>query len=105
MLIGHNAAPLPRSTACSSFRSARRRDVRRGYRSVREGSTMRTLIGFDHYTVAERGLTPEGAIAFACDHEFEGIQFLEPAQIDAELATERLAEFRGKVADAGLYLE
>ena len=44
---------------------------------------MRTRIGFDHYTIAHRGFTARQTLEFAQAHHFDGVQFLEPASIDA----------------------
>jgi sugar phosphate isomerase/epimerase len=66
---------------------------------------MTTPIGFDHYTVAHRGLTPEATLEFARDHGLEGVQFLDPAQVDADLAPDRLTAFRDRVRELGLFLE
>jgi sugar phosphate isomerase/epimerase len=66
---------------------------------------MKSLIGFDHYTVSHRGLTPEATLEFASLHGLEGVQFLEPSQIDEGLSPDRLAAFLQKVRDVGLYLE
>jgi sugar phosphate isomerase/epimerase len=66
---------------------------------------MKTVIGFDSYTVSHRGLAPEELLDFARDHRLDGIQFVEPSDIDGELVTGRLAEFHQKARDRGLYLE
>lgn len=66
---------------------------------------MTVRIGFDHYTIGHRGLTAEATLDFAKDHGFDGVQFLEPASIDAGLDPSRLAAFRGRADDLGLYLE
>jgi 3-oxoisoapionate decarboxylase len=66
---------------------------------------MKTLIGFDHYTVSHRGLTPEETLEFARTHGLDGVQFLEPSVIDAGLEPDRLAAFLQKVRAIGLYLE
>jgi sugar phosphate isomerase/epimerase len=64
-----------------------------------------TRIGFDRYTIEHRGLDARKLLEFAQAHSFDGVQFLEPAVIDAELDHHRLAEFR-RLADAmGLYIE
>ena len=62
-------------------------------------------IGFDHYTIAHRGLSPEETLDFAQEHGFDGVQFLEPASIDPALDASRLAAFRRGADRRGLYLE
>jgi sugar phosphate isomerase/epimerase len=66
---------------------------------------MSVRIGFDHYTIAHRGMAPEEALAFARDHGFAGVQFLEPAALDPALQPARLAAIRGAAEALGLYLE
>lgn len=66
---------------------------------------MKTPIGFDHYTVSHRGFSPEDTLDFARERGLEGVQFLEPAQIDVGLCPCRLAEFSRKAKAAELYLE
>ncbi len=66
---------------------------------------MSIRVGFDHYTIAHRGLTPEQILEFARTHGMDGVQFLEPAMIDAGLGAERLAAFRRRADSMGLYLE
>ncbi len=66
---------------------------------------MSIRIGFDHYTISHRGLTPEETLEFARTHGMEGVQFLEPAAIDAGLDPERLSGFRRRADAMGLYLE
>jgi 3-oxoisoapionate decarboxylase len=65
--------------------------------------TMR--VGFDHYTIEHRGLSPEATLEFALAHGFDGVQFLEPASIHRRLDPARLAAFRGRADSMGLYLE
>jgi 3-oxoisoapionate decarboxylase len=62
-------------------------------------------VGFDHYTTAHRGLTPDATLEFARTHGLDGVQFLEPAAIDSGLDSERLVAFRRKADAMGLYLE
>ncbi len=62
-------------------------------------------LGFDHYTIAHRGLTPEQALWFAREHGLEGVQFLEPASLDADLDPGRLAAVRRQAEALGLFLE
>jgi 3-oxoisoapionate decarboxylase len=66
---------------------------------------MTVRIGFDQYTIGHRELEPEATLAFAQEHGFDGVQFLEPASIDARLDPARLAAFRQEAAARGLYLE
>jgi len=66
---------------------------------------MTARIGFDHYTIADRGLSPVETLEFARDHGLEGVQFLEPSSIDPELDLHRLSEFRRLAGGMGLYLE
>jgi sugar phosphate isomerase/epimerase len=66
---------------------------------------MTTRIGFDHYSISHRGLTPEETLRFASDHGMDGVQFLEPSVIDADLDSDKLASFRRRAAELGLYLE
>jgi sugar phosphate isomerase/epimerase len=72
---------------------------------VGERPVLGTRIGFDRYTIEHRGLGPGELLEFAQAHSFDGVQFLEPAVIDAELDPERLAGFRGRADAMGLYLE
>jgi sugar phosphate isomerase/epimerase len=62
-------------------------------------------VGFDHYTIGHRALGPEATLELALAHQLEGVQFLEPAAIDAELDQARLAAFAAKAEALGLYLE
>ncbi len=64
-----------------------------------------TLIGFDQYTIADRKLTALETLGFARAHDFDGVQFLEPATIDPELDTGRLREFHEQALSMGLYVE
>jgi sugar phosphate isomerase/epimerase len=66
---------------------------------------MMTRVGFDHYTIAHRGLTPEQTLTFAADRGLDGVQFLEPTAIDAGLDRGRLESFGKLAAAQGLYLE
>jgi sugar phosphate isomerase/epimerase len=66
---------------------------------------MSVRIGFDNYTIAHRGLSPEATLEFAEAHGFDGVQFLEPESIDRTLRAERLAAFRSRAEAMGLYLE
>jgi sugar phosphate isomerase/epimerase len=66
---------------------------------------MAVRIGFDHYTISHRELTPEQTLAFAREHGFDGVQFLEPAALDPSLAPERLAAVRRAAEAHGLYIE
>src|SRR6184192_4299169 len=66
---------------------------------------MRARIGFDHYTIAHLGFTAEATLEFARAHRFDGVQFLEPASIDAALEPARLDAFRRRAEVMGLYLE
>src|SRR5437868_3085955 len=70
-----------------------------------EHAAMTVQIGFDHYTIAHRALTPEATLAFAQEHGFDGVQFLEPASLDRALDPARLAAIRGEAEARGLYLE
>jgi sugar phosphate isomerase/epimerase len=66
---------------------------------------MRQRIGFDHYTLSHRGLTPGETLEFARAHDFDGVQFLEPASIDPRLDPGVLSAFRSRAEALGLYLE
>ncbi len=66
---------------------------------------MSIRVGFDHYTIAHRGMTPEQTLEFATTHGLDGVQFLEPTDIDAGLDPARLAAFRRRADGLGLYLE
>ena len=66
---------------------------------------MKTRIGLDHYTIAQRGLSPRESLQFAHERGLDGVQFQEPAVIDPELDPARLGAFRDSAADMGLYLE
>jgi len=70
-----------------------------------ERSTVGTRIGFDRYTIGHRGLGPCALLEFAQERSFDGVQFLEPATIDPELDSGRLAAFRAHADAMGLYLE
>lgn len=62
-------------------------------------------IGLDHYTIAHRDFTPEATLAFACEHGFGGVQFLEPSSLDEKLDPERLQAIAKTAVDLRLYLE
>ena len=62
-------------------------------------------IGFDHYTIAHRGLSPQATLEFARAHDLDGVQFLDPAEIDPALDPETLRAFRRTADELGLYLE
>jgi sugar phosphate isomerase/epimerase len=66
---------------------------------------MRPRIGFDHYTIAHRGFGARQTMEFAQAHGFDGVQFLDPMQIDPELKAGALWEFRRWAEGLGLYLE
>ncbi len=66
---------------------------------------MPARIGFDHSTIAHRGLSAEQTLEFATAHNLDGVQFLEPTEIDRELDSNRLATFRQVASERGLYLE
>jgi sugar phosphate isomerase/epimerase len=66
---------------------------------------MMVRIGYDHYTIAHRGLTPDEALEFAREHGLDGVQFLEPSALDPALDPARLAAIRRAAEARGLYLE
>ena len=66
---------------------------------------MSTRIGFDQYTISYKALGPEATLGFAVQHGLDGVQFLDPATIDAGLSTNRLTEFRRQADGMGLFLE
>jgi sugar phosphate isomerase/epimerase len=66
---------------------------------------MTTRIGFDHYTISGRELSARETLDFARDHGLEGVQFLEPSVIDAQLDPGRLTGLRALADQMGLYLE
>jgi sugar phosphate isomerase/epimerase len=66
---------------------------------------MTVRIGFDHYTIAHRNLSPEATLDFAREHGFDGVQFLEPAALDRALDSARLAGVRRAARARNLYLE
>lgn len=66
---------------------------------------MTVRIGFDHYTIGDRALSADATLEFAETHGFDGVQFLLPEAIDPALDPDRLAAFRRRAADMGLYLE
>lgn len=51
-------------------------------------------IGFDHYTIAHRGLSAEDTLRLAHERGLGGVQFLDAAAIDPELNLDRLSAFR-----------
>ncbi len=67
--------------------------------------TLPMRLGFDHYTTAHRGLTPEQTLWFARERGLEGVQFLEPAALDPELRSDRLSPLRRQADALGLFLE
>jgi sugar phosphate isomerase/epimerase len=66
---------------------------------------MPVRIGFDHRTISHRGLSPEQVLEFATTHKMDGVQFLDPAEIDRDLDSNRLDAFQRSVTERGLYLE
>ncbi len=66
---------------------------------------MDVRIGFDHYTIAQRGFTPEATLRFARAHRFDGVQFLDAASIDGSLDAGALADFRVLAEGMGLFVE
>ena len=66
---------------------------------------MSTRIGFDNYTIAQKGLPAREALAFAKAHGFDGVQFLEPSSIEPGLDHSRLEAFRREADGLGLYIE
>jgi sugar phosphate isomerase/epimerase len=62
-------------------------------------------IGLDHYTIADRGQPPGAVLAWAHRRGLEGVQFLEPAQLDPALDPGRLVELKAQADALGLYLE
>jgi 3-oxoisoapionate decarboxylase len=66
---------------------------------------MRPRVGFDHYTIAHRGWTARQTMEFAQAHGFDGVQFLDPTQIDGKLDAAALAEFRAWTEANRMYLE
>jgi sugar phosphate isomerase/epimerase len=66
---------------------------------------MSVRIGFDHYTIAHRGLSAEATLEFAREHGLDGVQFLEPESIDQALDRKHLEAFRRQADALGLYLE
>jgi sugar phosphate isomerase/epimerase len=66
---------------------------------------MTVRIGFDHYTIGHRELTADGTLEFAEAYGLDGVQFLIPEAIDPSLAADRLASFRRRADEMGLYLE
>jgi sugar phosphate isomerase/epimerase len=73
--------------------------------SLAERLGVSTRIGFDRYTIEHRGLDAERLLEFAQAHAFDGVQFLEPATIHAELDVGRLSDFRRLAISMGLYVE
>ena len=66
---------------------------------------MTTRIGFDHYTIGHRGVSAVETLDFARRHGLDGVQFLDPSEIDRGLDPRALADFRRQADDQGLYLE
>jgi sugar phosphate isomerase/epimerase len=66
---------------------------------------MTARIGFDQYTIAHRGFSPEATLRFAKGRRFDGVQFLDAASIDESLDATALAGFRKLAEELGLYLE
>ncbi len=66
---------------------------------------MATRIGFDQYTIAHRGLSPDATLRFAAEHGLDGVQFLDPSSIDRGLDPQALAGCRRLADELGLYLE
>src|SRR4051812_13561293 len=62
--------------------------------ATEERAAMSVRIGFDHYTIGHRALSPEATLDFAREHGLDGVQFLEPASIDPALEPSRLSAFR-----------
>jgi 3-oxoisoapionate decarboxylase len=62
-------------------------------------------IGFDAYTIEHRRLSVERTFDFACEHRLEGVQFLEPAALVADLNRSRLVEIRRLAEAKGLSIE
>lgn len=62
-------------------------------------------IGVDAYTLGPRAMSAGEVADFAANNGLEGVQFLDPRAIDADLDPIRLAAFRRKVCGFGLYLE
>jgi 3-oxoisoapionate decarboxylase len=70
-----------------------------------EQPKVRMRVGLDHYSIAHRGFTAEQTLEFARAHQFDGVQFEEPALIHPGLDRKRLAEYRARAEAMGLYLE
>ena len=66
---------------------------------------MSVRVGFDHETIAHRGLTAKETLKFAAGHGFDGVQFLTAESIDAGHDHGKLAGFRQEADGRGLYLE
>jgi sugar phosphate isomerase/epimerase len=62
-------------------------------------------LGFDHYTIAHRNLSPLDCLQFAIDHHLDGVQFLEPASLDPSLDPDGLRRIASEARAKGLYLE
>jgi sugar phosphate isomerase/epimerase len=62
-------------------------------------------IGFDAYTIEHRGLSVEAVLDFANHRKLDGVQFLEPRAIAAELDQHRLQDVRQMAQAKGLALE
>jgi sugar phosphate isomerase/epimerase len=66
---------------------------------------MGVRIGFDHYTIEHRALSPRATLEFARAHGLDGVQFLDPESIDRALDPDRLVAFRRRADAMGLFLE
>jgi len=62
-------------------------------------------IGLDAYTIEHRGLTAEETLVFAREHGLDGVQFLDPSRMAADLDPVRLAEIRDLAASLELVIE
>jgi sugar phosphate isomerase/epimerase len=62
-------------------------------------------VGFDDYTIEHRGLSAQESLEFARERQLDGVQFLDPSVIDRAIDPERLAAFRRRADELGLYLE
>lgn len=62
-------------------------------------------LGFDHYTIAHRGLSAPQCLRFALDHGFDGVQLLEPSAVDRALDLDSMASLRRQAQALGLFLE
>src|SRR4051794_15146821 len=66
----------------------------RSGRGPRDEGGKGVRIGFDHYTIGPRMLSPGATLEFARAHGLDGVQFLDPETIDPTLDPDRLAAFR-----------